>query len=432
MNFKTGIAEWAYTWTPPNTAAAFKITYSAIFSRERPNVISVKSTIVPSADIDGTVIDLLDGRSAMRSYLDTKGIDENGSTIYSSFHPSGLANVTGIVVSGANFSNEYTNISSRALAQGAFVSGNETTIGQSFDISLKAGETATFFKYVGVASSDKFADPVSTARKQQSEAELAGWDALLSEHIAAWATILTEDSVDDFSDPVTGQLPDDQMIEILQVASVANPYYLLQNMQPEGSGLNDDGIAVGGLASESYAGQIFWDMDYWMAPGLNLAFPSWAEQITNFRVKQHPQALANAAFNNYPDGSALYSWTAGRYGNCTGTGPCVDYEYHLNYDIVFNMQQLKAIKGNDSWFEDGPQQVFESATIMTSHLLEYNETTKTYWIHNMSDPDEYAVSTIFCHTVFEMSDKYSNRTISTMVHSLLLRPPISSSRRTRY
>jgi trehalose/maltose hydrolase-like predicted phosphorylase len=27
---------------------------------------------------------------------------------------------------------------------------------------------------------------------------------------------------------------------------------------------------------------------------------------------------------------------------------------------------------------------------MTGQLLKYNETTKTYWLHNMTDPDEYA------------------------------------------
>ncbi|KAL3424541.1 acid trehalase [Phlyctema vagabunda] len=390
ISFKTGVGEWSYTWAPENTGASFNVTYTALFSRARPNVIAVKADIVPSASIDGTVTDLLDGQSAYRAYVESKGLDDNGTTIYSSLHPLGLANITGVVVSGVDFSNAYTNLSSRASAEGAFLFDNETTIGQTFDISLVAGETATFFKYVGVASTDKFPDPFSTARSQQAEAQSAGWDTLLAEHVEAWGEILTDDSVDDFRDPETGELPEDPTIEILQISSVANPYYLLQSMQPDGSGLNDDGIAVGGLVSDSYAGQTFWDMDYWMAPGLNLAFPSWAKQITNFRVKQHPQALANAEFNGFPEGSALYSWTAGKYGNCTGTGPCVDYQYHLNHDIAFNIFQLNAVIGNQSWFEDGPLDVINSAAIMTSHLLEFNETTGTYWIYNMTDPDEYA------------------------------------------
>ncbi len=323
--FKTGVGEWSYTWSPTNSAASFNVSYTAFFSRERPNVLAVKASITPSGDINGTVTDLLDGGSAARSYLNAKGLDTNGSTIYTSVHPNGLANITGYVVSGANFSNAYTNVSSRVAASGPYVGQNDSTIGQAFNIQLKKGKTATFYKYVGVASNDKFADAESIARQAQETAQADGWDALLNEHVTAWANILTPDSVDDFTDPTTGELPDDETIQILQIASVANTYYLLQNLQPDGSGLNDNSISVGGLVSDSYAGLVFWDADYWMAPGLNLAFPGWSKQISNFRVKQHPQALANAAFNGYPNGSALYSWTTGRYGNCTGTGPCVDY-----------------------------------------------------------------------------------------------------------
>ena len=156
LTFKTGVGEWSYTWTPANSAASFNVSYTAIFSRERPNVIAVTTSITPSVDINGTVTDLLDGRSAARSYLNAKGMDTNGSTIYSSVHPDGLTNITGYVVSGVNFSNAYTDTSSRAAANGSFVSTNETTIGQTFNISLKQGETATFYKYVGVASNDKF------------------------------------------------------------------------------------------------------------------------------------------------------------------------------------------------------------------------------------------------------------------------------------
>ncbi|KAF7908370.1 uncharacterized protein EAF01_004125 [Botrytis porri] len=390
ISFRTGVAEWNYIWSP-NQNSTFNVSYAAFFSRERPNVVAVKSTIISSTDSEGQVTDLLDGQSALRSTLSSKGLDDNGTTIYSAVNPNNLPDITGFVVSGVNFTNNYTDTSSRSNASGAYVSSaNDTTIGQSFNISLKAGETAVFYKYVGIASTDKFSDAESAAREAQRSAQESGWDTLLAEHIAAWATILTADSVDDFADPVTGELPDDPNVQALHIASVANTYYLLQNLQPDGSGLNDNSISVGGLYSDSYAGLVFWDADYWMAPGLNLAFPEWSKQISNFRIKQHNQSLANAAFNNYPNGSSLYSWTTGRYGNCTGTGPCVDYEYHLNYDIAFNLMQEYNITNNKTWFDNGPKQIIESTAIMTGHLLMYNETTQSYWIYNMTDPDEYA------------------------------------------
>lgn len=72
------------------------------------------------------------------------------------------------------------------------------------------------------------------------------------------------------------------------------------------------------------------------------------------------------------------------------TGPCVDYEYHLNYDIAFNLFQVYNVTQNRTWFDNGPRQVIDSIATMTSNLLYYNETTQSYWIRNMTDPDEYA------------------------------------------
>lgn len=221
-------------------------------------------------------------------------------------------------MSGSDFPSSFTNLTSRSLARGSFVSRNESTIGQTYNISLEAGQSAIFYKYVGVASTDKFPDAEDAARRAQAQAQSDGWETLYDEHVAAWNELMTDDAVDDFTDPETGSLPDDPNIQAIQIAAIANTFYLLQNLQSEDSGLNDNSISVGGLVSDSYAGMVFWDADYWMAPGLNIAFPGWAEQISNYRVKQHQQALDNANFNGYPDGSALYSWTAGRYGNCTG------------------------------------------------------------------------------------------------------------------
>jgi len=259
LSFKRGTVDWAATWTLANCNTSLNYTYTTFFSIERPNVIAVKATITPSADINGTVTDLLDGRSAVRSYLNEKGLDANSSTIFTSIHPDGLANVTAYLVSGADFSNPYTDLSSRVEAQGDYVPTNDSTIGQTYNISLKAGETATFIKFIGVASTDKFPSAEAKAREAQVLAQSDAWDVLFQEHSDAWERRMPEDSVDSYLDPITGALPENSNVLELHIAAVANTYYLLQNLMPEGSRLNDDSVAVGGLASDSYAGLIFWD-----------------------------------------------------------------------------------------------------------------------------------------------------------------------------
>lgn len=395
LSFKTGVAEWSYTWKPKKDprAATFEVRYSVIFSRKRHNVIATKATITPSRDANGTVTDLLDGRSALRSHLATRGThfsrnnNKLESTVYAAVHPDGLPKTTGWVVSEADFAPATGN---GRTAKGDCISTNPATIGQTFDIHLKANKTATFYKYVGVASTDKFKDAEKTARRAASDAKSEGWDSLLKEHTKAWAEIMTPDSIDNFADD-SGELPDDENIEALQIGSISSTFYLLQNLLPDdGTGLNDNAISVGGLSSDSYAGQVFWDADYWMAPSLNLAFPKFAKQIPNFRVKQHGEAIKNAAFNHWPNGTALYPWTTGRYGNCTATGPCVDYQYHLNHDIAFNILQLQNVTQNDTWFKNGPEAVILGAAEMSAHLLQYDNKTGQYIIKNATDPDEYA------------------------------------------
>ncbi|TQS32889.1 hypothetical protein Golomagni_06782, partial [Golovinomyces magnicellulatus] len=396
ISFKTGVAEWSYTWKPSKSpvAASFEVFYSVIFSRKRHNVIATKATITPSKDVNGTVSDLLDGRSALRANLATRGKhvsrknNKLDATLYAAVHPDGLPKVSGWVVSEADFAPASGN---GREAKGACISSNSSSIAHSFDLHLKANKTATFYKYVGVASTDKFENAEKTARTAASDAKAQGWDALVKEHKEAWALIMTPDAVDDFTSPSSGDLPEDSNIEALQIGSVSSTYYILQNLMPDdGTGLNENSISVGGLSSDSYSGQVFWDADYWVAPSLNLAFPDYAKQIANLRVKQHGEAYKNAQFNGWPNKTALFPWTTGRTGNCTATGPCVDYQYHLNHDIAFNILQLQNVTQNDTWFENGPEKVVMAAAEMSAHLLQYDNKTQQYVIKNATDPDEYA------------------------------------------
>jgi trehalose/maltose hydrolase-like predicted phosphorylase len=156
--------------------------------------------------------------------------------------------------------------------------------------------------------------------------------------------VFPDDSVDDFTNPATGRLPDDQYIIDSAITAVANPYYLLQSTVSanalravNNAPIDAGGMAVGGLTSDSYAGLVFWDADLWMQPGFVPSFPEAAQSFTKYRLSKLDQARANAqtAFTSSknqtwisPD-AIIYPWTSGRFGNCTGTGPCWDYQVSL-------------------------------------------------------------------------------------------------------
>ncbi|KAI9798879.1 MAG: hypothetical protein M1833_004382 [Piccolia ochrophora] len=392
LSAKQGIASWSYTWSPEDSdGLEFDVSYTLLVSRSRPNAAAIRADITPSGNVSGTLTDLLDGRSAERSTFVDKGLDNSSLTIYSAVSPDGLPDTTAFVISTLSFGDAQIDTSSRKESDQSWLSSNETTIGQSVDIDMQEGQTYTVFKFVGVASSDAFEDPEATARNASTFAESTGWDALVAEHQAAWEQLLPPSAVDTYID-TDGSLPDDPYVRDLQISSVLTPFYLLQNSLAGESGqaLDDNSITVSGLSSDSYAGLIFWDADVFMSPGLLVANPEYARTIANYRIAKAGQAQANAGFNNFSSNALLYPWTSGRFGNCTGTGPCVNYQYHLNADIAEMLLQHRNVTGDEEWWRNEAWPVYEGVAQMFSELLSYNETTELYDIKNMTDPDEYA------------------------------------------
>ena len=135
-----------------------------------------------------------------------------------------------------------------------------------------------------------------------------------------------------------------------------------------------------------------------MAPGLVVAHPQAAKQIANYRVVKFPQAQANVreAFTssqnqtNFSPNGAVYPWTSSRYGNCTGVGPCFDYEYHINGDIGLAIYNQYAVTGDTEYFQSELYPIYEAIAQFYADLVTYNETSGLYDLYNATDPDEYA------------------------------------------
>ncbi|KAG9585291.1 glycoside hydrolase family 65 protein, partial [Aureobasidium melanogenum] len=387
-SLKNGLQTWSYIWTPsPNTSLS--VSYEMFMDRSQPNVAAVRLSINSSSSINATITDLIDGRGAVRSDPHSTGMLDNSSTIYSAVSPHWLGNITAWIYSTVE--GPGLDVASRTNASSSFyLPTNDSTIGQSWNVAFSAGSSVTISKYVGIASSDGFTDPQSVAQDASLQASKTGFDELFKGSSQAWAEILTDDMVDDYTLP-NGSLPQDQNVVDMQIISKANAHYLLQNLLPEdGSDLNHWSISVGGLGSDSYAGLIFWDADIFMSPGVSVSHPKYAAQIPKYRVMLSPQAAINAQENDFSSEAIIYPWTSGRYGNCTGTGPCVDYQYHLNSDIFLNNLLYWRVTGDDSWFKGQAIPVNDAIVQMFSELVHYNQTVDGYSISNLTDPDEYA------------------------------------------
>lgn len=396
-DFKSGVLSWSYTWTPKCNKGSFNITYRLFAHKLHVNQAVVDMEITPSQGSEATVVNVIDGFSAVRTDFVESGQD-NGA-LFSAVRPWGISNVTAYVYTNLTAS-AGVDLTSRALVNDKpYVHSNESSIAQAVDVKFRANETIRITKFVGAASSDAFPNPQQTAKQAVSAAMGAGYMGSLQSHVEEWASILLDGSVDSFVDPATGKLPDDDHILNSQIIAVANTYYLLQNTVGKnaikavsGAPVNVDSISVGGLTSDSYAGLVFWDADVWMQPGLVASHPEAAQRVTNYRTKLYPQALENinTAFTSsknrttFSPSAAIYPWTSGRFGNCTGTGPCWDYQYHLNGDIGLSLMYQWIASGDTKTFREQHFPIYDSVATMYSNIVQRNGSSWT--LTNMTDP----------------------------------------------
>lgn len=395
-DFKAGVLLWSYNWTPSGGNASFQITYRLFANKLDINQAVVDMEVVSSVDSNASVVNVIDGYSAVRT--DFVESDQDNGAIYTAVQPNGIANVTAFIY--ANLTSCPTmDLKYRTLVTNKpYFSANESSIAQSMPVNFKAGKKWRFTKYVGAASSDAFENPREVAKQAAATAQHHGYAASLRAHITEWESVMPDDSVDRYTLP-NGTLPSDSHIIDSAIIAVANTYYLLQNTVGKNAfnasssiALNQDSISVGGLTSDSYGGQVFWDADIWMQPGLVASHPEAAQRITNYRVNQYGQARENIKMaytssqnqTSFSPSAAIYPWTSGRFGNCTATGPCWDYEYHLNGDIGMSMVNQWVTTGDTQFFKDWLFPVYESTATLYADLLVKNG---SYWtVTNMTDP----------------------------------------------
>ncbi|CAI7678969.1 unnamed protein product [Penicillium pancosmium] len=400
-DFKAGLLTWSYNWTPEGDKGSFQINYRLFTNKLYVNQAVVDLEVVASKDSNGTVVNVIDGVAAVRS--DFVEADQDDHAIFSSVRPNGISNVTAYVYANVTGTSGVDLSSLQVVNDAPYLSNNDSSIAQSVDVTFKAGQSVTVTKFVGVASTDAFADPKKVAKDACSTAMKNGWAKSLREHVTEWASVMPDDSVDQYTLPGNGSLPADINLIDTQIISVANTYYLLQNTvgknaikQANNTALNRDSISVGGLTSDSYAGQVFWDADVWMQPGLTTSHPEAAQRITNYRLDRYAQAQENiktayAGSKNktsFSPSAAAYPWTSGRFGNCTATGPCWDYQYHLNIDIGISMVNEWVTSGDTKFFKENHFPIYDSVATLFTDLMVRNGSSWT--LTNMTDPDEYA------------------------------------------
>ena len=416
LSIRNGVVQTNLTWNPSATAPAstaelntsasatpgggVQLQYTAYAHRSRPNVGVLRLDI--SGLPTGTpvlITDAIDGAAAQRVENGSAGIESSAQQVlYSSVQPAGVSNVTAwlfsalsVVASGntsVSSTDAWTNVTAHPTSVLNIVgTGNTSTSAKTYAILPNDQGIVSIVKYAGLASSDAFSpNERATALGAAVDARTSGWDSLLSEHSAAWEQIWNQGG-----DVIIHNDKQDPLLDQLQTTARASFFHLLSNVRngSEGPGLGDQSIPPAGLTSDSYAAGIFWDAELWMYPPLLALHPDYSRSINQYRTKNLGRSVENVKpFSNYS--GALYPWVSFRYGNCTGIGPCADYEYHLNNDIAIAQWQYYQQTGNRTFLQSEAWPILSNVSTFWASKVIPSDDGQSYIALNMTDPDEYA------------------------------------------
>ncbi|KAF9958583.1 alpha,alpha-trehalase ath1 [Mortierella alpina] len=393
LSIRDGTVQTTVGWSPFNSSSIIQLRYTVLAHRSRPTLGLVRLDVSGLSDNQEVIItDALDGAGAQRVHEEHAGAlngTELANAIYSSVKPIGINNVTAWEISSLEIDGQGNEYKTVDVPESVGLGTESSTAAQSYAVNASAGRV-TAFKAVGITSSDAFEGveketALSTAKKARSD----GWNKLVLEHKEAWEKIWSEggEVLIHGAGKSKGSKP---ILDELQLTTRSSFFELLANVRDgnEGKGLGDNSIAPAGLTSDSYAGGIFWDADTWMFPSLLSLFPDYAMNINNYRTKNLGAAIQNVKQFNRE--GLLYPWVSFRFGDCTGIGPCYDYEYHLNNDIALSQWHYFITTKNQTWLEEKGYPIMKGVSeFWASHVIK-DQNTGRYITKNETDPDEYA------------------------------------------
>lgn len=249
---------------------------------------------------------------------------------------------------------------------------SETVVSSEISFEVSAEKSYTFYKYLGVVSSQETPNFFEKAQQTVQTAQARGYDSILEQHSTAWHQLWETDIIVE-NDPG------------LQTVIHSMIFYLRCSVR-EGSEFS---LPPMGLSTAGYYGHIFWDADTWMFPPLVLMHPEIAKSIVMFRYRTLAAAKTNARLNGYQ--GAMYPWESDELGLETTPKFAYQnalYENHVTGDVALAQCQYFQATADTGWLAQyGYPVIKETADFWVSRAA-YNEEKDRYDIRNIVSVDE--------------------------------------------
>jgi trehalose/maltose hydrolase-like predicted phosphorylase len=142
LDIGAGTMQWSYTWSP-SIGPAIDVEYEMFVHKLYVNQAAVQLKLTSSRDVNATVIDLLNGDCALRTDFVDKKFEPVLPFIWSAVRPLGIENVTAYIYSAMVGDDSCDTTSRTQIKDDTVLGANSSSIAQSMDVSLKAGQTST-------------------------------------------------------------------------------------------------------------------------------------------------------------------------------------------------------------------------------------------------------------------------------------------------
>jgi trehalose/maltose hydrolase-like predicted phosphorylase len=365
LDFHTGVVSTTARWTAPDGHVT-DLSYEMLTDRARQHIGLVRLTLTPHWSGTATVTDAIDGTPATLTTQTAKGWNAaaHGDWVAVETQGTGIkATIASQLETSGNVHATTTDVDQ----------STDQSVGQQLAFPVTDGHSYTITKYVGVESSQDTTDPTTAAQAQASSAASAGFDNLMSENNAAWAT-LWAGRIDVLGNPV------------LATDVNASEFYLWSSTR---AGV-DWSVSPAGLSSNGYDGHIFWDAETWMYPSLLAQHPELAAGMNAYRFERLGAAEQHAAATGYK--GARFPWESALDGTEQIPPPASVnseglYEQHITADIALAQWQYYLATGNRTWLaQQGWPVLSQAATFWASRVTLGSD--GSYHIYGVTGPDE--------------------------------------------
>ncbi|GAO09041.1 glycosidase [Streptomyces lydicamycinicus] len=381
LSLRCGFVRTSLTWTAADGRVT-DLVYDVLADRTDAHTGAVRLRMTPHWSGSATVTDGLDGRGARRMTPSADGATTGGKeaggkeaggagtgrTMDVGFRTDGTK-TEGAVASTLRTGPGVRANPPRPAAQ------DKLSNRQQVSFPVRSGRSYELTKYVGVDTALTSRTPRAAADAASRRAADRGWDALFARHSAAWQRLWRSDI------EVKGRRDLQSWVRSAQ-------YGLLANTRAG----NRNSIGPTGLTSDNYAGEIFWDAETWMYPGLLAAHPALARSIVDYRYKTRAGAAANARKLGY-DG-LFYSWTSGSKGDLwnechSWDPPHCKTQNHLMGDISLATWQYYLATKDTAWLRSRGWPVLKGIAEFWASRATRNA-DGSYSVKNVAGPDEYS------------------------------------------